>query len=80
MVEDIYPVIPLADEHLLSIGVLSYRERLHFAIYADPNAIPEVEDLGSLISTATGELERASRRGPQRRREPQRGSVGARIR
>ena len=80
MVEDIYPVIPLADEHLLSIGVLSYRERLHFAIYADPNAIPEAEDLGGLISTAVGELERASRHGPPRRREPQRGRVGARIR
>ena len=80
MVEEIYPVIPLADEHLLSIGVLSYRERLHFAIYADPNAIPEADDLGDLVSTATGELERASRHGPSRRRAVQRGRVGARIR
>ena len=44
MVEDIYPVIPLADEHLLSIGVLSYRERLHFSLYADPNALSEIAD------------------------------------
>jgi WS/DGAT/MGAT family acyltransferase len=79
MVEDIYPVIPLADEHLLSIGVLSYRERLHFAIYADPVAVPEVDDLGGLITAAAGELERASRHGAPRRRG-QRGRVGARIR
>jgi diacylglycerol O-acyltransferase len=79
MVEDIYPVIPLADEHLLSIGVLSYRERLHFAVYADPNAIPEVDDLEPLIAESAGELERASRHGVPRRRA-QRGRVGARIR
>ena len=85
MVEDIYPVIPLADEHLLSIGVLSYRERLHFAAYADPNALPEVEDLGNLLATAVGEHERAARHGARGRRRPategkgQRGRVGARI-
>ena len=39
MVEDIYPVIPLTEEHLLSLGVLSYRDRLHFAAYADPAAL-----------------------------------------
>ena len=59
MVEDIYPVIPLADEHLLSIGVLSYRERLHFSVYADAQALPEAEDLGDLLTASYGELERA---------------------
>jgi diacylglycerol O-acyltransferase / wax synthase len=80
MVEDIYPVIPLADGHLLSIGVLSYRERLHLAVYADPASLPEVADLAGLFASALGELERAPRHGAPRRRAAQRGSVGARIR
>ena len=80
MVEDIFPVIPLAEEHLLAIGVLSYRERLHLAVYADPAGLPEVGDLAGLFATALGELERAPRHGAPRRRGAQRGSVGARIR
>jgi diacylglycerol O-acyltransferase len=80
MVEDIYPVIPLAEGHLLSIGVLSYRARLHFAVYADPVALPDVRELGGLFAAALGELERAPRHGAPRRRRPQRGNVGARIR
>jgi WS/DGAT/MGAT family acyltransferase len=79
MVEDVYPVIPLADEHLLAIGVLSYRDRLHVAAYADPGALPQVPELGRVFATALGELERAPRHGGPRRRS-QRGSVGARIR
>jgi diacylglycerol O-acyltransferase / wax synthase len=79
MVEDIFPVIPLADQHLLSIGVLSYRERLQLAAYADPGGLPEVGELAGLFATALGELERAPRHGAPRRRNAQRGSVGARI-
>ncbi len=82
MVEDIYPVIPLADEHLLSIGVLSYREGLHFSIYADPQALPEAEDLGDMISSSYGELERAARQklSPGRRPPAPRRASSARPR
>jgi hypothetical protein len=38
-------VIPLADGHALSIGIFSYADRISFSAYADPHALPQVNDL-----------------------------------
>ena len=38
-----YPVVPLAEQHSLSIGMFSYRDTLCFGMYADPQALPEVD-------------------------------------
>ena len=35
-----HPVVPIAEGHALSIGLFSYRERLHFGLYAEPQASP----------------------------------------
>lgn len=48
--EEIYPVIPIAEEHALSIGMLSYRRHLHFGLYADPDALPDAAHLPDLLA------------------------------
>ena len=53
---DAYPVVPLAEDHSLSIGMFSYDDRMFFGAYADPNALPEVRDLPRLLDAATLDL------------------------
>jgi diacylglycerol O-acyltransferase / wax synthase len=66
-----YPVVPIAEGHALSIGIFGYRERLHFGLYADPDALPQVRELPSAMSSSLRELllpPRVRARGrPQRR-------------
>lgn len=42
-----YPAVPLAREHGLSVGVLSYRDVLHIGLYADPGVVPDLEEVAS---------------------------------
>jgi diacylglycerol O-acyltransferase / wax synthase len=51
--EEIYPVIPMAEEQTLSIGMLAYNDNLHFGLYSDPDALPQAKRLAELID---GEL------------------------
>ncbi|MGH2963942.1 MAG: wax ester/triacylglycerol synthase family O-acyltransferase [Solirubrobacterales bacterium] len=51
-----YPVVPIADRHALSIGVTTVGEGAFFGLYADPEALPEVDELGAGIARATDEL------------------------
>ena len=43
-----YPVVPLAEQHALSIGMFSYMDDLFFGLYADPAVLPEVDELPAL--------------------------------
>jgi WS/DGAT/MGAT family acyltransferase len=61
-VKTIYPVIPISEGHALSVGVLSYDAKLHFSAYADPDALPEAAELGSLLPAAFTELASAFER------------------
>ena len=45
-----YPVVPLAEQHALSIGMFSYRDALFFGLYADPEALPEVDELPQFLN------------------------------
>ena len=38
--EEAYPVVPLSEDHALSVGVFGYEEHAHFGFYADPGALP----------------------------------------
>jgi diacylglycerol O-acyltransferase len=70
-VEAIYPVIPISDGHALAIGVLTYRDSIHFAAYVDPEALPEAGGLRTLLPAAATELEHSlglARRRPARPR------------
>jgi hypothetical protein len=82
-VEAIYPVIPNSDGHAIAIGVLTYRNSLHFSAYVDPAALPDAGELGGLFRASVSELEhsvgrgRSSKAAPARRRggpSSQRGS------
>jgi diacylglycerol O-acyltransferase len=46
-----YPVVPLAEQHALAIGVTSIGDRLCFGLYADRKTLPDVDRLASLIDT-----------------------------
>jgi len=51
-----FPVIPLPEDHALSIGMFSYRDKLCFGGYADPSALPTVDALPGALSAAVLEL------------------------
>jgi hypothetical protein len=40
-----YPAVPLARGHGLSVGVLSYRDVLHVGLCADPDVLPDVDEV-----------------------------------
>lgn len=58
-----YPIVPLSEEHALSVGVFGYLDHAHFGFYADPRALPEVGHLPEAISAEIRALA-----GPPRRR------------
>src|SRR4051812_644379 len=63
-VRSIVPVIPITDDHALAIGVLTYDDRAHFGLYADPVALPRARSLALALEDATAELELAAGRRP----------------
>jgi hypothetical protein len=54
-------VIPIPDRHALSIGVLTDDDAAHSSCYADPAALPRVEELAIGIEDSLIELEVAMR-------------------
>jgi diacylglycerol O-acyltransferase len=69
--EESYPVVPIADGHALSIGMSTIGDGAFFGLYADPRALPEVDDLADGIETALDELsELASKGGDRTATEP----------
>jgi diacylglycerol O-acyltransferase len=60
-----YPVVPIAEQHSLSIGMFSYRDHMFFGLYADPEALPEATELPRLLEAEIAALAR-----PRRRRRP----------
>jgi diacylglycerol O-acyltransferase len=52
----VYPVVPLADRHALSVGMTSVCDRACLGIYADREAIPDAGRLAHDIDTAITEL------------------------
>lgn len=57
----IYPVVPLADRHSVSIGMTTVCDRACFGVYADRKALPDADALARDIDEAIGELLRDSR-------------------
>jgi WS/DGAT/MGAT family acyltransferase len=60
--EEAYPVVPLSEEHALSVGVFGYAGHAHFGFYADPSALPDVGELPDAIAAEIQALAGASRR------------------
>jgi WS/DGAT/MGAT family acyltransferase len=63
--EEAYPVVPLSEDHALSVGVFGYLGHAHFGFYADPRALPDVGDLPEAIAAEIRALA-----GPRPRRRP----------
>jgi diacylglycerol O-acyltransferase / wax synthase len=52
----VYPVVPLADGHTVSVGMTTIRDRACFGVYADRKALPDAHRLADHIDLAVGEL------------------------
>jgi WS/DGAT/MGAT family acyltransferase len=61
---EVHPVVPIPEGHALSIGIFTYRDSAFFGLYADPDALPEVERLPAALSASILALERAVREVP----------------
>jgi diacylglycerol O-acyltransferase / wax synthase len=48
--DEIYPVVPVAPDQALSIGMFRYNRHLNFGLHADPEAFPQVARLPDLIA------------------------------
>lgn len=53
-----YPVVPLAHNLTLGIAILSYCGQLHFGLYADAEAMPDLSVLTAALEDSFGELEK----------------------
>jgi diacylglycerol O-acyltransferase len=74
--EEAYPVIPLADDHALAVGVFTYRDRVCFGCSADPEALPDAGGLPSALLDGMRELAAAGSRGIPRAASPVMGLAG----
>jgi diacylglycerol O-acyltransferase / wax synthase len=54
--EATYPVVPLADRHAVSVGMTTIHEQACFGVYADREALPDVDMLAHDIDDAITEL------------------------
>ena len=66
--DELYPVIPIAEDQTLSIGMLPYEGHLYFGLYADPDGLPEATRLAELIDDELRALR--SRAAPRRAGAP----------
>lgn len=67
--DELYPVIPIAEDQTLSVGMLPYRGHLYFGLYADPDGLPEARRLATLIDDELHALGR-EHRGARAKRPP----------
>ncbi len=55
-----YPLVPLAMNMGLGVGVTSYNQRLYFGLMVDPQAVPDLEQLRCHLDESALELRRAA--------------------
>jgi diacylglycerol O-acyltransferase len=54
--DEAYPVVPIAEGHSMSIGVTTVGDRACFGVYADAEALPDVDELSSAIHESVDDL------------------------
>jgi diacylglycerol O-acyltransferase / wax synthase len=54
--EEVYPVVPLADNHGVSIGMTTVEGEACFGIYADAQTVPDADALAAAIAESVDEL------------------------
>jgi WS/DGAT/MGAT family acyltransferase len=65
--EEVYSTVPLAQGHALAIALFRYREDLFIGCHADPEALPEVQQLPLLLDAELRALGAAKSRSQQPR-------------
>lgn len=58
--EEVYPVVPLADQHGVSIGMTTVNDRAFFGIYVDRQTLPDADLLAADIDDSVEDLIRLS--------------------
>jgi WS/DGAT/MGAT family acyltransferase len=56
LLQEAYPVVPLADQHALSIGVTTIGDGAFFGLYADRESLPDADVLGAEIDAEIDQL------------------------
>lgn len=56
---EIYPIVPLAAGHALTIGLITYRQNVHIGLHADGRAMPDLDKLAAAIPDALDALRNA---------------------
>jgi WS/DGAT/MGAT family acyltransferase len=59
--QEVYSVVPIAQGHALSIGMVRYHQELFLSCYADPDALPDVHELPALLDCELRALAPAAR-------------------
>ena len=54
--EEVYPVVPTSDDHAVSIGLTTIKDRAFFGIYADRESLPEADQIARGIEASIDEL------------------------
>jgi WS/DGAT/MGAT family acyltransferase len=54
--EEVYPVVPLADRHAVSIGFTTVGDQAFFGVYADRASLPDSDALAAAIADSVDEL------------------------
>jgi WS/DGAT/MGAT family acyltransferase len=58
--QEVYSVVPISDGHALAIGMVRYRHELFIGCYADPDALPDVDEFPVLLEAEVRALGRAA--------------------
>jgi WS/DGAT/MGAT family acyltransferase len=56
-----FPIVPLTSNTSVVVGILSYDGTLHFGLFADRDAVPDIEHLAACIDDAFAELLKTAR-------------------
>ena len=54
--EAAYPVVPISDQHALSIGMTTIRDRACFGLYAAREPLPDADELAAKVDASIDEL------------------------
>jgi WS/DGAT/MGAT family acyltransferase len=54
--QDAYPIVPLAQDHALSIGMTTVQDDACFGFYADSRTLPDADELPAHVDAAIDEL------------------------
>jgi hypothetical protein len=57
---EVYPIVPLAHGQAFGIALSAYRGRVHVGLYADREAVPDLNRLAAALPTALATLKGGS--------------------